>query len=310
MTMNKNIQQVFYKNNILQQLRGFFFTAQFGTVSKAANHMLLQQSTISTQIKSLERDLDTPLFERHGPKLTLTKDGEILYQMAMPLLEDMDHLYETFLEAKEEYQSRILHIAANQITAVYLLPKIIKIYKDLYPNIEITIHDIPPLNALDQLLDDEVDIVIGTFLDVPKTLKFTPLYDFDTVLVSPKDHPLTKIDQITLDDVAQYDLVRIAPHLITVPLFEEMCSQFKLGSNIKFVSGDWTMLKEFVRAGVGVCIISNICISEQDSDLVARPLNEYFGKLSYGTVVKQGRRLPTQALNFLDVIENHAKAQS
>ncbi len=254
------------------------------------------------QIKSLERDLGVALFQRHGPRMHLTEDGEALYHMALPMLEGMDHLFESFLEQRSKTKARKINLAANQITVAYLLPAILATFKARYPEIELLIHDLPLNAAIDKLYDEEVDLVMGSFIDVPKTLVYEPYYTFDTVLVTPKQHPLAKKRHVTLHDVAQYDLVRIAPHLITVPLFEEMCSRFHLGSNIKLAAGDWTILKQFVRHGLGVCIISDICMKDEDPDLVARPLNEYFGALTYGTVMKRGKRIPKPVKDLMAVI--------
>ncbi len=64
--MQKTIQQFHYKNNRFQQLRGFCYTVQNGSMSKAAKKMKLSQGAVSLQIKALERDLGVSLFSRSG----------------------------------------------------------------------------------------------------------------------------------------------------------------------------------------------------------------------------------------------------
>ena len=90
-----------YKQNRLQQLRGFCHAARAKSISKAAHQMLLSQPSVSLQIKALERELGVQLFQRHGPRIFLTFDGQRLLEMASPLVEAIDNLDGTFTALRE-----------------------------------------------------------------------------------------------------------------------------------------------------------------------------------------------------------------
>jgi len=62
-----------YKHNRLQQLRGFYYAAQNGSISRAAEKMYLSQPSVSLQIQALEREFDAKLFDRNGPKIERTQ---------------------------------------------------------------------------------------------------------------------------------------------------------------------------------------------------------------------------------------------
>jgi DNA-binding transcriptional LysR family regulator len=85
-----------YKQNRLQQLRGFCYAARTKNISKAASQMGLSQPSVSLQIKALERELGVELFQRRGPRIDLTHDGQRLFELAYPLLESIDQLEENF----------------------------------------------------------------------------------------------------------------------------------------------------------------------------------------------------------------------
>src|SRR5713226_132885 len=85
-----------YKQNRLQQLKGFCAVVETRSVSKAAERLRLTQRTVSLQVHSLERDLRTTLFERRGPKIELTFEGGLLYELARPLVEGLTALDENF----------------------------------------------------------------------------------------------------------------------------------------------------------------------------------------------------------------------
>jgi DNA-binding transcriptional LysR family regulator len=80
------------KQNRLKKLRAFCQTARLGSVTKAAEALCASQPTVSLQIQALVREVRIAPFERRGPQLKLTVEGEILYDLAQPLVQGIDHL--------------------------------------------------------------------------------------------------------------------------------------------------------------------------------------------------------------------------
>ena len=72
--------QMYYKQNRLKKLRAFCHASRTGSISEAAEQLFLSQPTVTLQIQALERELDTVLFERRGPKIQLTPEGKLLYE--------------------------------------------------------------------------------------------------------------------------------------------------------------------------------------------------------------------------------------
>src|SRR5690349_25047127 len=79
-----------YKGDRLKPLRAFCQVASLGSVSRAAEALFLSQPAVTLQLQALERDFDVPLFERLGRRLTLTRAGSALYELARPLVEGLD----------------------------------------------------------------------------------------------------------------------------------------------------------------------------------------------------------------------------
>jgi DNA-binding transcriptional LysR family regulator len=86
----------FYKQNRLKLLRAFCTVSQTCSISIAAEKLFISQPTVSLQIQSLERDFGADLFERKGPKIQLTPEGEVFYKLAQPLLDQFSKLEESF----------------------------------------------------------------------------------------------------------------------------------------------------------------------------------------------------------------------
>ncbi len=124
------LKQFYYKKNRLQQLKGFYYTAMEGSVTKAAKKMYLSQSTITLQIQTLERDLKTEVFIKGSRPLKLTGDGELLYDMASEHLKAIDELYEEFLLKKHKKKS--LKISSSSHCDIISSAKI---YKRFFKNL-------------------------------------------------------------------------------------------------------------------------------------------------------------------------------
>ncbi len=111
-----------YKHNRLQQLRGFCETAKHGSISRGAEALFLSQPSVSLQIKALERELGTQLLERRGPKIELTADGALLFELAQPLVDGMDRLKNEFFSLRDSVERGRVDIAAGGSTLLYVLP--------------------------------------------------------------------------------------------------------------------------------------------------------------------------------------------
>jgi DNA-binding transcriptional LysR family regulator len=300
--MAEEVGQIAYKNNRMNQIKGFYYTVQNdGNITKTAEIIGRTASAISQQIKSLERDLDTILFHRHKKPMTLTDSGKRFYSKVAPLFQQMEGLYEEFKAENTEAESSKIDIAANHTSILYILPSLLRRYKNLHPTAEITIRNISRDNAMEQLINNKIDVMLYPMQDVPSECIFVPIVDYDPILLVRKDHPLATKKDLTLDDVANYNLVRIDPHLITLPLFEQTLKKYNIRSNIHFEFSDWEILKKFVRANLGVAIISNICIEPHEDILVGRKLPQYFPPMPYGLVYKKGKEQIRNINQFIQV---------
>ena len=86
----------YYKGNRLKQLRAFCTIAKLGTLSRAAEALFLSQPSISLQLSALEKELGARLIERRRRRVALTREGQALYDLALPLVEGLDSLDQQF----------------------------------------------------------------------------------------------------------------------------------------------------------------------------------------------------------------------
>src|SRR5450755_3161651 len=86
----------YYKGNRIKQLRAFCYAVKFGTIARAADGLFLSASSVSLQLSALENELGARLLERTRPRLALTREGQMLYDLARPLVEGVENLDQLF----------------------------------------------------------------------------------------------------------------------------------------------------------------------------------------------------------------------
>ncbi len=294
---------VYYKQNRLKQLRAFCYAAQSGSVSKAAERLFLSQPSVTLQIQALERELGAPLFERRGPSIKLTPEGATLYELALPLVQGIDGLPETFAAQRGKLESGELNIAAGESTILYILPEPMQRFADAYPAIGLKLHNVTGRDGLALLRADEVDFAVGSMPEeVPADISYHPIFVYSTVLVTPRDHPLASKKEVRLQDISPYGLILPPRHLATWRMVDLVFRQHGASYSVALEAGGWEVIKKYVELGLGISIVTDICLTGAEG-LARIPLDRYFPKRSYGLVLRRGKFLSPQAKRFIDLMD-------
>lgn len=286
------------KQNRLRQLRAFCHAAITGSISKAADRLQLSQPSVSLQIQALEKELDIMLFERRGPRIQLTPAGQLLLEMAQPLVDGMDKLPDLFAAKLGQVTSGGLDIASGESTLLYLLPEITKRFADQFPQIAVRLHNVTGRDGMEQLRADEVDFAVGSMLDVPEDMVYFPIFSYIPTLITPPDHPLAKLDKVTLEDISPFGLILPPKHLSTWRVVDLVFQQNSVPYRVKLEAGGWEVIKRYVEVGMGISIVTSICLRGSEN-LHTHPLTDYFPVRSYGVVLRRGKFLSPQARKFL-----------
>ena len=295
-------QASFHKQNRLRQLRAFCHAAQTGSISKAAERLQLSQPSVSLQIQALEKELGTLLFERRGPRIQLTPAGELLLEMSQPLVEGMDKLPDLFAARLGEVHSGVLDIASGESTLLYLLPEPIKTFSDAYPQVNVRLHNVTGRDGMAMLRADEVDFAVGSLIEIPEDLVYHPIYDYEPMLITSPDHPLTQLDRVSLEDISPHGLILPPRHLATWRVVDLVFQQHRVPYSVKLEAGGWEVIKRYVAIGLGISIVTSICLRDNEP-LAALPLSDYFPRRSYGVVLRRGKFLSPQAKCFLEILD-------
>ena len=287
-----------YKQNRLQQLRGFCYAAADGSISKAAQRMFLSQPSVSLQIQALEREFGVVLFERRGPRIRLTPDGELLFQMAMPILEQVDKLADNFAARRGDVEHGRIDVAAGWSTILYVLPQYVEQFREQYPTTELKLHNVTGAEGMAQLRAGHVDFAVGPLLEVPEDIDFHPILSYEPLIITEKGHPLAAAKKLTLKEIGKYPFILPPRNLSTWSTVDAVFKRHGLSYEVAMEVGGWEVIKKYVELGLGISVVMSICITGNEKIEVIQA-DKFFPRRTYGLVMRKGKILSPQAKRFI-----------
>ena len=271
--------------------------------------MFLSQPSISLLIKSLEKDLGNPLFRRNGPHIALTGHGNILLELALPLVEGMETLNELYHERCNHSVGGRLTIAANDAASLYILPPYIKHFRQTYPKTELVIDNVSENTGINRLHNDSTDFLFGSLFDVPAEIIFIPTRACYSILVTALDHPLASQKNISIRDIGQYDQILPGYDHPSRKIINHVFLQHGTDFSVALEVSDPEAIKKYVEMGIGIAIVPSICLSGMEKLHVIQ-LNDYFPVVNYGVIFRRGKILSPACKCFIEMITSGAIAQN
>lgn len=256
-------------NSHWDKLRVFYEVAKIGSFSGAAEILNASQSALSRSVITLENHLQARLFERGPRGLTLTCQGEILFESIKKITVELNHA-QVSLETEESEPAGFIRISATTGFASLYLATLMPEFLHLYPKIQLSIYgnDIAP-----NLHSDEVDAVIAPFLATDDSLIQTYLTTFYLKLYASKEY----LDEFGIpkksSDLDNHRLLAYGDHKTSHP-FSQANWHLTLGAKKGFVRQPYVMINSAIGlynlalAGTGIVCLSKEHPTLRDSSLI------------------------------------------
>lgn len=251
----------------------FCKTVELGSLSKSAEALDYSQPNVSHAIQQLERDFGFQLLIRNKGGVSLTENGEIIYEKMKQILEAEYELKKCVNEINGFTLGRI-KIGVFSSIAAEILPRALKSFNEKYPNVEITLYDGDHKAVQEWLMNGTVDI--GFLSQIPdKTLEFIPIFEDEMLAILPSNHPAASLTSIPVDFFANEPT--IYPYKTISHDVDVIMNKYGIEVNKKMeVKGGETIVA-MIKEGLGVGILPELYIRNHHDGIVARPLsnNEY-----------------------------------
>jgi len=289
-----------------QQLHGFYQVAKLGSFIQAAEATLRTQAALRQQVKALEKELGCRLLERIGKRqLHLTPAGEKLYVFCESLVPRWDSCKEELDEIKGLHKGP-LRLAAPFTTIYHLLPEVLQKYIQQFPQVELTLLDRSQQRVLALVKSGDIDFGLALESLVPKDLTVLPWLPVETMLITPRDHPLTKMHPVTLEGIARYSLI-LPPQDRAYGGRRALPDQLrKLGLHyhILLESSNVELSALYVEMGLGIsyATITPGLKHLEERNLAFISLSRYFPPDYLAVVMRRDKFLPAYKKAFLNIL--------
>jgi LysR family transcriptional regulator, transcriptional activator of the cysJI operon len=291
-----------------ERLKTFIAVAEKKSFSEAAKILFVSQPTITSQVKALEEELNTKLFERTTKKVAMTQSAHVLLKYARKMVHLSDSAQKEIFQMEKTITGD-LSMGCSLTIGEYILPKFLKRFIDLYPLIEMSIKVANSNKIVENLKDQLIDVgIIETSVEDPQIILDPILEDELILIAAPGYFPNNEL-KVSLDQLKKTPLIVREKGSGTRAVVEKHLKQAGLSLNdlnIVMELGSTQAIKTAVETGLGVSFISKSAIKKE---LKLKLLKSYLIKNisfhhSFYIAFRKDRVLKSSTELFLDELRN------
>ncbi len=299
----------------LRHFHYFYEVARCGSFTRAARELMVSQSALSVQIRALEEDLGVTLFDRHRGGVELTEAGRLVWQCAEHVFGEIERMVARLRETDAPVGGTVSIATVNSI-GIYVLPPILRRFRDLRPGVELRVDFHEGEGVVDRVLGDRSDIAIVPWSRRYAGLEGTRLAQVKMFLVAAPDHALASRDRVTPRDLEAHAFVGYQQGMHTRAMIDAYFRRLGVSIAYGIESANAATIKHMVMAGMGLGVLPEYAVS---AELRRGQLVRLRAPLP--TIVqdmmlyrRRGRSLSQARLDFVDFVtgwfEPRARARS
>lgn len=292
-----------------KQIRYVMAVAREGSFSRAADILDIAQPSLSQYIKKIEKQLGVELFDRSGSNVRLTDAGQVYLDSGRQILEIERQMESRFQDISlSRYGTIRIGIAAHR--SVCLMPRIVKAFREEYPNVMVILDERPRGELMDAAEYGEFDLCVTTLPVDEKLYEIEALFQEELLLAVPKASALYdklktreaegKID-FTLVNGSDFAMLN-EDHLMQHQL-ELLMAQYGLHLNKTVECTSLEALLAMVNAGVGAAIIPACLCNFISENIAYFRLQQETAKRDIVVIHKKDRILSKAAAAFKDYMK-------
>ena len=275
-------------------------------LTEAAKALHTSQPGVSKAIIELEGELGVDIFARHGKRLKrITEPGQHVLKSIELIMREVGNLK----RIGEQYSAQdtgTFSIATTHTQARYVLPPAVAKLREVYPKVNVSLHQATPDQVARMLIDEVAEIGVATesLADYPELVTL-PCYEWQHVLVMPHGHPLAQKERIGLEDIAHEPLITYHPSFTGRTKIDQAFAARRLQPRIALEAIDSDVIKTYVRLGLGLGIVAEMAMRDDPlGDLVVRPIGHLIGQSVARVAFKRGAYLRNFVYRFAELLSD------
>lgn len=248
-----------------ERLKIFIAVAEKNSFSEAAKILYVTQPTITSQVKTLEEELNTKLFERTTKRVAMTQSAHILLKYAKEIVRLSELAQKEILHIENTINGD-LSVGCSLTIGEYILPEFFKPFIDSYPLIQMSVKIANSNTIVEDLKDQLVDVgLIETRIEDPQII-LEPILEDELILIAAPDYFSSNESKISLDQLKEIPLIVREKGSGTRAVMDNHLEQAGLSLtdlNIVMELGSTEAIKTAVESGLGVSFISKSTIKKE-----------------------------------------------
>ncbi len=252
----------------LDQLRILKAIAAEGSFKRAADSLYVSQPAVSLQVQNLERQLDVPLFDRGGRRAQLTEAGHLLLSYGEKILTLCRETCRA-IEDLQNLQGGTLIIGASQTTGTYLLPRMMGLFRQRYPDVSVQLQVHSTRRTSWSVANGQIDLaIIGGEVpsELQDSLEIIPYAEDELALIMPVFHPLAEKESIQKNDLYTLQFIALDSQSTIRKVIDQVLSRHGIETRqlmIEMELNSIEAIKNAVQAGLGAAFVSVSAIEKE-----------------------------------------------
>lgn len=274
--------------------KAFLVSAETGSFSKAAEKLCYTASGVSQLVGALEKEMGFPLLSRSRKGVVPTTNGKALLPVIRNFLRQEEMIYQMAAELNGLEVGSVT-IATYFSIATHWLPRVIRLFQEKYPDIEIRLLEGTRREIEERLDSGQADMAFLSYIE-PMGYDWIPLAEESMLAILPKDHPLAEAKAYPLSYCGQDKFIMPERGEDDDVMF--MLRKNGVEPNICFSTRESFAAMPLVEQGIGISIMNELLTQRWEYDVKKLPL-EPLQKITLGIAALDMEELSPAAKRFL-----------
>jgi DNA-binding transcriptional LysR family regulator len=284
----------------LANLNAFIAIAETGSFSLAGERLHLTQPAVSKRIASLEQQLRVRLFDRLGREIGLTEAGRALLPRAYQILGVLDDTRRALTNLNGEISGR-LTLATSHHIGLHRLPPLLRAFTRAHPQVALDIQFLDSEVAYEEVLHGRAELAVITLApETREPVRAKPIWNDPLDFVAAPEHPLARLDSVTLADVARHPAVFPGGNTFTHHIVRRLFEREGLTPNIGMSTNYLETIKMMVSIGIAWSVLPRTMLDDQVARL---PLPGIQLERQLGYILHSERTLSNAARAFMTLMD-------
>ena len=247
----------------IENIEAFVYVHHYASFNKAAEALYLSQPSVTARIQTLERELDSRLFDRQAKQILLTEKGKQFLPYAQQILQ-------TYQKGRLHIQQRRtvpneVRIGSTVSVSNYLIPDLVPRLRALYPHLTFKLTTATTDELVARLLDKAIDLAFVRRIAHP-SVSSIPLYEDPIRLYVYNDHPFATQGHVSLSEIQGEKFVFFECGSLDWVRIHRVFESLELPPDIVYHADNSETAKKLVMGKAGICFLPDLCVREETAE--------------------------------------------